>query len=290
MIPIITTVNLASIDLNLLLVLHAVLEERSVTRAARRLGLSQPAVSNALARLRAVLGDRLVVRAGGSLEPTPRAAAVLPQLAAGLRELAGVVDVRAFDAATTTRTFTLADSAELSELPRLAGAFARQLPRAMLRLVTTIDPAEALARGDADVVLGPLVMAGAGLIRRKLYDDHRVLVIRRGHPHARAPRKLLAARRIVVEGAAVDGGVAMVMPDYMSAALAVSTCDLVAELPARFARAISRLLPLRIAPGRGPRAQPATATPVALHWHERTHGDPGCHAFRALICEALGTR
>lgn len=284
---IITAVNLSSIDLNLLLVLHIVLAERSVTRAARRLHLSQPAVSNALARLRVVLGDQLIVRAGRSLQPTPRALEVLPRLAAGLGELAAVVEQSRFDPATTERAFTLADSEEFSELPRLAGAFARRFPAATLRLATVDDIAAALAAGAADAALGPGTLAGPGLIRRVVYDDRPVRVVRRGHPYARSPARLARAPRIVVHSGDARGSdsgdarIAMVMPDYMSAALAVSACDHVAVLPRRFARAISRLLPLHIL---GPEAAPV---PIALYWHDRTDADPGATRFRALVIDVV---
>jgi DNA-binding transcriptional LysR family regulator len=281
----ITIVNLSSIDLNLLLVLHTVLEERSVTRAARRLALTQPAVSNALARLRATLGDPLIVRAGRELRPTPRAIEMQARLRAGLGELAAVVDQPQFDPATTDRTFALADSEELSVLPRLAGLFARRLPRATFKLVTVDDAASALAAGSADLALGPAALAGAGLLRRPLYDDHVVRVVRRGHPHARSPARLARAPQIVVASghapARTDARIAMVMPDYMSAALAVSQCDHVASLPRRFARSISRLLPLQIL------GSTTKSFPIALYWHERTRDDPGAAAFRAIVIEAV---
>ncbi|HEY5936881.1 MAG TPA: LysR family transcriptional regulator [Kofleriaceae bacterium] len=280
--------NLRAIDLNLLLVLHTVLEERSVTAAAKRLHLTQPAVSNALARLRAALGDPLVVRSGRGLLPTPRAAEMVPRLATGLRELEALIDRPAFDPATTTRTFTLADSEELSELPRLARAFAHSLPQATLRLATVEDPASALLDGTVDVALGGDALARGGLLRRVLYDDSSVLVVRRGHPLRRAPRRLAGVPRIVVQSGgripATSSRVAMTMPDYMSAALAVSRCDYATTLPQRFARSISRLLPLHIV------RTVTTPVPIALYWHERTHTDSGAAWFRALLIEAVSPR
>src|SRR6185369_9787465 len=122
----IMAVNLSAIDLNLFLVLHAVLEERSATRAAARLHVTQSAVSNALARLRVLLGDPLVVRSGRGLAPTPRAEEMAPLLREATERLALAVDRRGFIAAETTRTFTiaLADSHQACEVPRLAHAFA----------------------------------------------------------------------------------------------------------------------------------------------------------------------
>jgi DNA-binding transcriptional LysR family regulator len=118
------SVNLSAIDLNLFLVLHAVLEERSATRAAARLHVTQSAVSNALARLRQLLGDPLVVRSGRGLVPTPRAEQLAPLLREATDRLAQAVDRRGFVAAESTRTFTiaLADSHQACDVPRIARA------------------------------------------------------------------------------------------------------------------------------------------------------------------------
>src|SRR4029453_5312070 len=99
-------VNLSSIDLNLFLVLHAVLEERSATRAASRLNVTQSAVSNALARLRRLLGDPLVVRSGRGLVPTTRAEELGPRLKKATARLALALDRRGFVPGESTRTFT----------------------------------------------------------------------------------------------------------------------------------------------------------------------------------------
>src|SRR5262245_41119301 len=99
---------LSALDLNLLLVLDTVLAERSVARAARRLHVTPSAVSNSLARLRAALGDPLISRSGRGIVPTPRAAALAPALARGLRELDQAVRGDTFDPATTDREFSLA--------------------------------------------------------------------------------------------------------------------------------------------------------------------------------------
>src|SRR5450755_3878191 len=135
----IIVMNLSALDLNLFVVLHAVLEERSATRAARRLNVTQSAVSNALGRLRAALGDPLVVRSGRGLVPTPRATEVAPVVAQAIAHLQTVVDRgRGFDPSESTRTFTVAaaDNHQTSEAPRIATAFVKGLPRAALRMVS----------------------------------------------------------------------------------------------------------------------------------------------------------
>src|SRR5689334_12725703 len=105
MMLIIMSVNLSAVDLNLFLVLHTVLEERSATKAAARLNVTQSAVSNALARLRELLGDPLVVRSGRGLAPTPRAEQLRPLLRDATERLALALDARGFVAAESTRTF-----------------------------------------------------------------------------------------------------------------------------------------------------------------------------------------
>src|SRR4051812_598293 len=136
MMLIIMPVNLSSIDLNLFLVLHAVLEERSATRAAARLNLTQSAISNALSRLRRLLGDPLLVRHGRGLVPTPRAEELEPLIRAACESLALAIDRRGFVAAETTRTFTIAlsDNYEACYVPSIARAFAARMPRATLRV------------------------------------------------------------------------------------------------------------------------------------------------------------
>jgi len=113
-------VSLSSLDLNLLVMLDAVLTEKSVARAARRLHVTPSAVSNALSRARAALGDPIVVRSGRGIVPTPRAAALAPVLARALGELAEAVRGREFDPSKTEREFTLAvaDAGQLAHLPR----------------------------------------------------------------------------------------------------------------------------------------------------------------------------
>src|SRR4029078_5648747 len=115
----ICTVNLSALALNLFLVLHAVLEERSATRAARRLNVTQSAVSNALARLREVLGDPLVVRSGRGLVTTPRALQMRPLLQEVASRLERAIDRRGFVAEESTRTFTigLADNNQACDVP-----------------------------------------------------------------------------------------------------------------------------------------------------------------------------
>ena len=183
------SVNLSAIDLNLFLVLHAVLEERSATRAAARLHVTQSAVSNALARLRQLLGDPLVVRKGRGLVPTPRAEELAPLLRDVAAQLARALDRRGFVPEESTRTFTigLADSHQACEAPRIARLFAARLPRAMLRVVSAdyLAATDGLASGDVDVAFAPAQAVQPGMRSSVLFEERAALVVRRDHPRVR---------------------------------------------------------------------------------------------------------
>ena len=165
-------------DLRLFLVLDALLEHRSVTRAASALGLTQSAVSHSLRALRARFGDPLLVRIGNALSPTPRALALRPGLSLGLAELERVLGREtSFDPAQSTRRFSLAtpDHPQFTVLPELVGRLRREAPGLDLR-VRSIGPglAEDLASGRLD-----LVLAGAEVERQLALDGElmRVRVI-----------------------------------------------------------------------------------------------------------------
>jgi DNA-binding transcriptional LysR family regulator len=286
-------VKLSALNLNLLLVLHTVLETGSVGAAAARLHVTQSAVSNALARLRVALSDPLVVRRGRGLAPTPVAVSLAPHLEAAMRALGHVLErQRPFDPATSTRCFTLVDSEELSDFPRLVQLFEQRLPRAVLEMID--EPVEsALAAGRADVALGRLDGVGAGLHREPLYEVESVLLVRRDHPllrrrprrhaeWARLPRVEMRVGKRRHVGLAPE--VAVVVPSFMAAALAVVRSNYAAEVPRGFAEAVARVLPLAVV------ASPAVASEtvrIALIWHERTHEDEAARFFRRLVLDAL---
>ena len=301
--------NLSSLDLNRLLVLHAVLTERSVTRAAARLNVTPSAISNALARLRATFDDPLLVRSGRGLTLTPRASLLAPQLADAVAAMARVVeDPARFERARTTRTFSLAcsDAEQISEVPRIAAAFARQLPHARLR-VLSVDQLESkggLAGGDVDVAIAPAHRPIPHLHVADLYQDEGVLVVRKGHPQVRRRMSkeqfntlrhidILVAlggpgigHRIVEEFFASHGlhrDIAVSVPSFAAAAAIAAATDFVAGMPRRMATMFLRQMPLMTV------ALPVPSLPFRLQlvWHERTHADPGAVFFRSLVIAAV---
>lgn len=302
-IVIFTNVNLSSLDLNLLLVLDAVLAERSVARAAARLHVTPPAISNALVRLRDALGDPIVTRSGRGIVPTPRALELGPAIARALGEIERALHGEVFDPRRTqvTLTLALADAGQLARLPRLAALVLTHLPEARLRVVN-VDAMLALGGlggTEVDVAIG-VSHAAPGIHRQPIYSERYVVVARTHHPRlgARAGRRALGAERHVevhvalgkpspvVERAyqklGVKRSIAMAVPNFTAAAAVVAATDLVAAIPESVVQALSPALALRIVttPLRIP------PSPMYLSWHQRTHTDPALTLFRQLIMEA----
>lgn len=194
--------SIASLDLNLLLVLSTVLSEQSVARAARRLHVTPSAVSNALARLRVVLGDPLVTRKGRGIVPTPRAAELAPTLARTLAELERTITQAPFDAANCSRTFTLAiaDAGQVARLPSIASALGREMPNARLRVVgiDSLLSLGDLASSEVDLHVG-IRARGPGIHAEPLHSEPMRLLARKNHPECavRLTRGRLGALRHV---------------------------------------------------------------------------------------------
>jgi DNA-binding transcriptional LysR family regulator len=297
-------VSLSQIDLNLLLILDTVLSERSVVGAARRLHVTPSAISNALARLRAALGDPLVTRVGRGIVPTPRAAALAPALQRALRDLELAVAEDVFDPATTTRQFTLAiaDAGQLARLPRLVQLVAAEMPRARLRVVgiDTYVSSGGLAGTEIDVGIIGLADKPPGVHFLPLYEEESVLVARRGHRgvRGRVTRAQLARLSHVDVQVAPGRGyrelarsyarlglareVAIVVPSFTAAAAVVAETDHVATLPSSLVGVLGERLGLRVVSGPAPKV----TTVIQLAWHDRTHDDPAMRAFRDVVTRA----
>ena len=181
--------ELSQLDLNLLRVFDAVARERHVTRAAQRLNLSQPAVSNALARLRAALGDELFLRRPGGVEPTALAAALASPVAEALDRLADALAVQApFEPATARRVFTVAFSeyAEAALAPRVLERMAREAPDCLLaiRHADRTNAEALLERGEAQLAIAVLPEPGALYTRLRLLPEAFLTLMRHDHPLA----------------------------------------------------------------------------------------------------------
>jgi DNA-binding transcriptional LysR family regulator len=257
--------NLLSLDLNLLVALDALLSEESVSRAALKIGLSQPAASHALGRLREIVGDPLLVRVGARMELTPRAQALRAPLAQALEQVRGLFVTDAFDPKTTTRRFALMIPDVVGDLlmPTLVERIATAAPNVRLDIVPWLAPSMITAEtaGEVDLVLSCRGDAYPGFHRVRLYTDKDALAVRRGHPLARRLQRLpvfLEARHIAVithgqsldmiDEWLIDKGVhrtiALAVPSYLQALRTVARTDLVAFVPRRLIASLSE--PLRL--------------------------------------------
>jgi DNA-binding transcriptional LysR family regulator len=209
--------NFRTLDLNLLRVFDEVMAERSLTRAARNLSLTQPAVSNALRRLRETLGDELVQRSGQGMAPTPRALTIWPSVREALQQLQESLIPNEFvpDQATTTFVLAMADATAAELIPGLVDTLERDAPGVSVRVVplTTRDPRRLLDEESCDLAVGyfPSLLAdltaraqsGEPLpfLHQRLYDGQYVCVMRKDHPLAKGPftlNRFCAARHMLV--------------------------------------------------------------------------------------------
>lgn len=254
-------VQLTGLDLNLLVAADALLDEAHVGRAAARLGLSQPAASHALRRLRELFGDPLLVRTGATMARTPRAEALRAPLSEALATVTAVFATERFEPATATRRFTLM-------LPDLAAALL--LPPLVARAAATapgIGFAVAPWRGTGDIAgLDAIVSYGGhdfpGCHRRRLYADRDALAVRAAHPgEPGTALGFAAARHIAVRthgqpvdpidtwlaGLGVTRRVALAVPTYLQALHVAAASDLVAFVPGRLIAAaglpLTRVMP-----------------------------------------------
>lgn len=296
-------VNLAAVDLNLLVVVDTVLRERSATLAAARLHLTQSAVSNALRRARALFGDPLVVRTGRGFMLTPYAEALAPRLQAVLEGVRGVLgDDTGFRPETTTRRFTIAgvDAVGTVVLPSLLPLFSARFPRAQIRMVT-IDYAmrAGLERADVDLLIGVPPLIPPACEAETLFEDPMVVIVRAGHPHvgrhlslatyARLPHAelgVLAEPADRVDRALAAHGlrrhIEVTVPYLAALPLLVAGSDRIATVGLSVARAFEGPLSLRI-------LKPPLALPpdvIQQIWHRRWTEDPGSRLFRELVHSA----
>jgi len=294
--------NLASLDLNLLVTLDALIREGSVSRAADRVGLSQPAASHALRRLREVMGDPLLVRAGTRMELTPRAEALREPLAAALAQVEGLFAEEAFDPATSRRRFhaMVPDVSTSILLPPLVRRLEAEAPHVRLKLTPFRPPG--LMTPEFTRALDFIVAYQAhdfpGFHRERLYVDSDALAVRNGRPGAHRLSDLdgfLAARHVAVvsRGETIDPidawleelghrrDVVLTTPTYLQALEVTARTDLVAFVPSRLIAGVGKDLGLR-------RIEPPLDTghdeQDLLH-PARLHTDPASIWIRRLVLE-----
>jgi len=291
-------------DLNLLVTLDVLLAEGSVARAARRLRLSPSAMSRALARLRATIGDPLLVRAGRGLVPTPRALALRARVGPLVQDVESVLrPAEALDLAKLVRTFTLRTSEGFVEnfAPALIEAVAGQAPGVRLRFMQKIDKDSAPLRdGLVDLETGVVgETTGPEVRAQALFRDRFVGVVRKGHPLARGrvtPARYAAARHVLVSRRGLDKGplddamqaaglrreIVAIVGGFATALALARDTDLVASVPERQTgklRAGMHTFALPLAP---------PEITVSLLWHPRMDADPAHRWLRGCVREACG--
>jgi DNA-binding transcriptional LysR family regulator len=188
---IIMSVNLATVDLKLLVVFDAILSEHSVSRAAQRLGMSQPAMSNALNRLRYVLKDQLFTRTAEGMRPTARALELGPPITSALKQIQQALEPAHFTPTESGSDFrlTLSDHATVVILPRLLPLLQRAAPQVRLRILPKRNSAieDQLDSGDVDFAVGIIPRLPRRFERQDLYEDRYVCLMHRSHPLAGRP-------------------------------------------------------------------------------------------------------
>ena len=306
--------NFRTLDLNLLRVFDQVMAERNLTRAARNLNMTQPAVSNALSRLRVSMGDKLVVRSGYGIEPTPRALAVWPAIADALRQMEASITPGDFVASQATNTFVLgmADATSAELMPGLVKIIEHDAPGVSIRVLPLItrDPRPLLDEGLMDLAAGffPAVLAdltaqaqGGGMApfdHQRLYAGEYVCAMRAGHPLSRGPLTLsryCAAHHMLVSfsGRAfglVDEALAslgrarrivLTVNQFFTAGRVVASSDLLTVLPRHFVKVTGMAQELAL------RDLPFEVPPVHVDslWHRR-QGQRSDHAWLRLAVAA----
>jgi DNA-binding transcriptional LysR family regulator len=297
-------VKLSSIDMNLLVVLEALLSERHVTRAAARLGLSQSATSHALGRLRELYGDPLLVRSGGSFSLTPRAVALLPGLARALAELRSTIRGEpAFSPSSARRVFTLGtpDYGQAVLLPRLLPLLEREAPGIDLTIVNATNLSDRLDEGQVDLALQPSGSIASHLRSRELFMESFVCMVRKRHPTVGSKLTLsqyLELRHVLVApqgepGSVVDSElakrgkrrrVALRVPGFLIVPVIVGKSDFINTGPARLAERLAALHPVRLLPP----PLPIPRFGLAMAWHPRLDNDPAHLWLREAVSRAIG--
>ena len=302
--------RLSEINLNLLLALDAILGEKSVSRAARRVGVSQPAMSQSLRHLREIFDDALLVRDRGTMVLTPAAERLAMPLRQAMIALQRVVDGPAhFDPATVQRRFTLAagDYAAVTLLPPLLERASIEAPGVDIdvRPVDTRRLWEPLATGEVDIVLGTALEPGSDFLQQVLYTDGFACLARRDHPHVRGrldieqytalPHALISPRGegpTVVDSALEALGkrrrIALRIPYFLAAPLVVARSDLLLTAPRHVAEAFAATHPLQL-------LEPPLELPtfdVVQVWHQRYQNDAAHQWLRRTIavCSPGGSR
>jgi DNA-binding transcriptional LysR family regulator len=297
--------NINAVNLNVLVALDALLEERSVTRAARRLGVTQPAMSNTLANLRTLLDDPLFRRTSHGLEPTPRALSLAEPVRQGLRLFESALSAPSFDPSSAERTFVVAasDYVEFVLMPPLMRRLSEVAPRVKVEIRPwgLHEVPAALARAEADLMVGFYDAVPSHHRHEILFEEEYVCIVRAGHPTVRKKLTLeayLDLEHVLVSQRGDSPGsvdralaargkrrrIAARVSHFLMVPMLVARTDLVAALSRRVVVPLARPLGLRVlAP-----PLPLPRGRIGQVWHEQMENDPGQRWFRSLVKNVCG--
>lgn len=303
-----TVLRLRDVDLNLLVVFQLLYEHRNTSLVAQKLGISQPAVSNCLARLRKQLQDELFERSAHGLSPTPYADKISAAVTSGLATLdVGLGNMQNFDVANSDRTFRLAMSEilEAEVLPRLYQYLKTSAPNICIQSVGERDQSlkHELEAGDIDLAIGFYPQLQAGFYQRGLFEEPYVCLLRTGHPMLAGPLtadRLAEFDHLIVEAkhsgyndveaklrlAGVSHTKELHIPNFLSAPYIVRDSDLIVTLPSRFAQSAASAFGLAVID------HPVCIEPswVRLFWHKLYHKDQGLLWLRQTLVDLCEQR
>ncbi|VVD80429.1 LysR family transcriptional regulator [Pandoraea terrigena] len=296
--------DLHSVDLNLLVVFQHLYNVRRVSRVAEALGVTQPAISNSLARLRKLFNDELFIRTSRGMLPTPMAIELAEPVAAALDALHGVFNRQlAFDPATSQRAFQIAmtDIGEVHFLPKLMHALGERAPGITISTVrnTAVNLQEEMAAGQVDLAVGHLPDLTAEFFQRRLFRQKYVCMFRPGHPLDRPTTTRMAredferAEQVMVVAAGTGHGrvddfmarahvqrnIRLRVPHFVALADILHATDLIATVTEKFAQRSAQHFGLRYIdhPLDLPDVQ------INLFWHARYHQEPASQWMRTLL-------
>lgn len=297
--------ELKDVDLNLLLVFNTLLAERRVSKVAEVLGMTQSGVSNALKRMRLLLGDELFVRTARGMEPTPYSLRLAEPIGYALSTIHGSLnETTHFEPKDSKRRFTLGmtDIGELYFLPQLMALLRALAPGVTVSTVrnTAVNLQDEMEAGHVDLAIGLLPQLKSGYFQRRLFCQRYVCMFREGHPldkdHVSVEEFCSADHVLVVsagtghaivdqtiERAGIERNIALTVPHFVAVGHIVSNSSMIATVPERYAMACEKPFGLKYVSH--PLALPEIN--INLFWHAKFNKDPANKWLRSLIFETF---
>lgn len=300
--------ELKDIDLNLLVIFNQLLIERKVSKVAENLDLGQPAVSNALARLRKQFGDELFLRTSSGMQPTPFADQLAESIGYALGMIHGAVNAKnSFDPASSKRTFSIGmtDIGEIYFLPQLMKKIQLVAPSISISTVrsTATNLKEAMEAGHVNLAIGLLPQLKAGFFQQRLFTQQYVCIFRKDHPLNKrkfSASDFFSADHVAIVSAGTGHGkvdeildssspkrrVRLTVPHFVAIGHILQSTDMVATVPERLAEKM--VTPFDLKYVNHPVKLPQIA--INLFWHAKYHKDPASQWLRSLIFDTHSDR